>query len=56
VSELPSDKELLDWLEEQVVDVIYLDDGRIIDVAGNSVRAALARASRAPDQEVDREG
>lgn len=41
-----SDKELLDWLEEQVVDVIHLDDGRVIDVAGDSVRKAIAEAAR----------
>lgn len=37
-----SDTQLLDWLEEQIVDVIILDDGRMIDVRGNSVRRAVA--------------
>jgi len=36
-----SDAELLDWLQEQIVDVIYLDDGRIIDVRGLDVREAI---------------
>jgi hypothetical protein len=35
------DKQLLDWLEEQIVSEIYLDDGRLIDVKGNSVRSAI---------------
>jgi len=42
-AEALSDTQLLDWLEEQVVDTIYLDDGRVIDVGGNSVRAVLRR-------------
>jgi len=40
----PTDKELLDWLNEQAVDVIYLDNGRIIDVRGDDIRRALAIA------------
>lgn len=36
-----SDTALLDWLNEQVVDAIYLDDGRLIDVRGGNVRKAL---------------
>ena len=31
----------LDWLQEQIVDTIYLDDGQIIDVQGNNVRQAI---------------
>lgn len=40
----PMDKVRLDWLEEQVVNVIHLDDGRIIDVRGNSTRKAIDAA------------
>lgn len=35
------DKLTIDWLQEQIVDTIYLDDGRIIDVKGNSLRKAV---------------
>lgn len=45
-----SDKEILDWLQEQIVDVIYLDDGRIIDVRGLNVRKAVE--ARASEQDV----
>lgn len=38
----------LDWLQEQVVNVIDLDDGRIIDVRGNSVLATI-QAARAKE-------
>lgn len=38
------DTERLNWLQEKTVDTIYLDDGRIIDVRGNDVRAAIDRA------------
>ncbi len=39
-----NDREILDWLQEQQVDVIYLDDGKIIDVRGGSVRKAIQRS------------
>ena len=39
-----ADAARLEWLEQQVVDVIYLDDGRIIDVQGHSVRTAIDKA------------
>jgi hypothetical protein len=42
-----TDSVLLDWLQEQVVDTIYFDDGRIIDVQGHSVRVALDIARHA---------
>lgn len=38
------DTRRLDWLQEQTVDTIYLDDGRIIDVRGGDLRAALTAA------------
>ena len=41
---LANDKRRLDSLQEQIVDTIYLDDGRIIDVRGGSVRAAIDAA------------
>jgi hypothetical protein len=40
-----TDTELLDWLQEQGVDVIYLDDGRIVDVRGGNVREAIESES-----------
>lgn len=36
----------LDWLQERVVDTIYLDDGKIIDVRGNNLREAIDGAMR----------
>lgn len=41
------DSERLDWMNTQIVDVIYLDDGRIIDVRGNDVRKAIDAARKA---------
>lgn len=37
----------MDWLEAQIVDVIHLDDFRIIDVRGHSVRDAIDKAMAA---------
>lgn len=42
-----ADAARMTWLQEQIVDVIYLDDGRIIDVRGNSVRNAIDKARAA---------
>ncbi len=42
----PTDKNLLDWLAEQIVDVIYLDDGRIIDIKGECPRKKIRAAMR----------
>ena len=44
------DAALLDYLQEEVVDTIYLDDGKIIDVRGGSVRKAIQadRQARGP--------
>jgi hypothetical protein len=36
------DKALVDWLQNEVVDTIYLDDGRIIDVRGGDLRKVIA--------------
>ena len=47
------DTQALDWLEEQVVAEIYLDDGRLIDVGGNSVRTAVAKVIEFPSPESD---
>jgi hypothetical protein len=41
-----TDTQRLDWLQEQIVDTIYLDDGTLIDVRGLSVREAIDRATR----------
>lgn len=40
-----TDTEILDYLQEEIVDTIYLDDGRIIDVRGLDVRAAIVAAA-----------
>jgi hypothetical protein len=42
-AELEQDRDILDWLNGQAVDVIYLDDGRIIDVRGEDLRAAVLK-------------
>lgn len=44
VRELVDDKKRIDWLEDQVVECVYLDDGTLIDVAGHSVRKAIDAA------------
>jgi hypothetical protein len=49
--EREKDSERLDWLNEQVIDVIYLDDGRIIDVRGDSIRIAIDAAREKPSEE-----
>lgn len=46
-----TDTELLDWMQEQIVDTIYLDDGRIIDVHGGDLRAAITTATTREAQE-----
>jgi len=52
--ELERDKARIDWLAEQPVDTLYLDDGRIIDIAGrvdlrNAIDAAMAAPASADD-------
>lgn len=39
-----ADIERFDWLQEQIVDTVYLDDGRIIDVRGGDIRKAIDQA------------
>ncbi len=46
-----SDKEMLDWLQERVVDTIYLHDGKIMDVRGGNVREAIQLAAKKPKHE-----
>lgn len=42
----------IEWLQEQIVDVIYLDDGRIIDVRGLDIRKAIDEAmTKTPNTE-----
>lgn len=49
-----TDQQRIDWLQELTVDTIYLDDGTIIDVRGNSVREAIDRAAlRGAEQKED---
>ena len=46
---LERDKARIDWLTEQPVDTLYLDDGRIIDIAGRvDLRDAIDAAMAAP--------
>lgn len=46
---LERDKVRIDWLAEQPVDTLYLDDGRIIDIAGRvDLRDAIDAAMTAP--------
>lgn len=46
---LERDKARIDWLAEQPVDTLYLDDGRIIDIAGRvDLRDAIDAAMAAP--------
>lgn len=47
IDELERDKARIDWLADQPVDTLYLDDGRIIDIAGridlrDAIDAAIA--------------
>lgn len=44
---MKTDTQILEWLTSQVVDVIYLDDGRIIDVKAGDVRRAIERKMEA---------
>lgn len=46
-----ADTDLLSWLQDQIVDTIYLDDGRIIDVKGNDVREAIRALASAKEDE-----
>lgn len=51
------DKARLDWLQDRIVDTIYLDDGKIIDVRGNNLRKAIDKAmKRWPESLEDEEG
>lgn len=43
--QVAGDSELLDWLTEQLVDTIYLDDGRIIDVGTGRIGQTDVRIS-----------
>lgn len=49
IEEVERDKVRIDWLAEQPVDTLYLDDGRIIDIAGRvDLRDAIDAAMAAP--------
>lgn len=39
-----ADRARIDWLQGRVVDTIYLDDGKIVDVRGGDLRKALDAA------------
>lgn len=45
---VPDDKSRLDLLQNEIVDTIYMDDGRIIDVRGLDVRKAIDEFAAAP--------
>ncbi|OWQ42529.1 hypothetical protein CDH05_06870 [Pseudomonas lactis] len=46
---LERDKARIDWLADQPVDTLYLDDGRIIDIAGRvDLRDAIDAAMASP--------
>lgn len=50
------DKARLDWLQGRIVDTIYLDDGKIVDVRGLDLRKAIdAAAVRWPGKSEDEE-
>ncbi|WP_449103579.1 hypothetical protein [Pseudomonas veronii] len=52
---LERDEARIDWLTEQAVDTLYLDDGRIIDIAGRvDLRDAIDAAMAAPRAFEDR--
>lgn len=40
------DQARLDWLQGRIVDTIYLDDGKIVDVRGNDLRKAIDEATQ----------
>jgi hypothetical protein len=45
VADSARDAERLNWLQEELVDTIYLDDGRVIDISGRrTVREAIDAA------------
>lgn len=46
IHKLEEDKDRFDWLDEQIVDSIYLDDGRMIDNRGNSIRTTIDTARK----------
>jgi hypothetical protein len=41
LADVVRDKERLDYLNNEITDFIYLDDGRVIDVRGWDVRKAI---------------
>lgn len=43
-----SDTAILDWLQETVVDTIYMDSGEVIDVRGMDVRKTIVEAMARP--------
>lgn len=43
---MPTDRNRLDWLQSRIVDTIYLDDGKIVDVRGLCVREAIDSAMK----------
>src|SRR5262249_2937656 len=43
-----TDGQMIDWLQQEIVDTIYLDDGRIIDVRGGSLRDSIREAMSRP--------
>jgi hypothetical protein len=57
LAQTPADTARLDWLQGRIVDTIYLDDGKIVDVRGNNLREAIDGAmKRWPGSLEDEEG
>lgn len=53
MEELVSDHDLLNWLQDEQVDTIYLHDGRIIDVKSGKLRTKLREAYDAQHERED---
>lgn len=47
-----NDSDLLNYLQDEQVDTIYMDDGRIIDVKSGDLRARI-REMRAKQQDTE---
>ncbi len=48
-----NDPDLLNWLQDEQVDTIYMDDGRIIDVKSGNLRQAIREAAARADAEAE---
>lgn len=46
-----NDPDILNWLQAEQVDTIYLDDGRIIDVRSGKLRESICSAKQRFEEE-----